>query len=98
MSEQVVPIRVEPARPERWEDVRAVLDDASERGCWCQPWRGTDAEGRRLGESRPETLARHMRDDEVPPGFVAYLDDLPGWVIGPGPLTGNPSTATGCPG
>ena len=58
-----------------------MLDGASERGCWCQPWRGTDAEGRRRGEDRPATLVRLMRDEEVPPGFVAYVDERPvGWV------------------
>jgi GNAT superfamily N-acetyltransferase len=72
---------VEAARPERWLDVRAVLDGASEQGCWCQSWRGSDAEGRRRGETRPDTLQRQMREDEVPPGFVAYLGDRPaGWV------------------
>ena len=81
MSEEATAVRVEQARSERWDDVRALLDDAAERGCWCQPWRGTDAEGRRRGESRPETLARQMHDDAVPPGFVAYLDERPvGWV------------------
>ncbi len=81
MSELTSAIRIEPARPERWDDVRAVLEDSTERGCWCQPWRGTDAEGRRRGETRPQTLSRQMREDEVPPGFVAYLDERPaGWV------------------
>src|SRR5262245_10981093 len=81
MTDADADIRIEPARPERWADVRAVLDHASERGCWCQPWRGTDAEGRLRGESRPETLQRLMRDEEVPPGFVAYLEERPvGWV------------------
>jgi GNAT superfamily N-acetyltransferase len=81
MEDQIRPVRIEPARPERWDDVRTVLDDSSERGCWCQPWRGTDVAGRQRGESRPQTLARQMREDAVPPGFVAYLGDRPaGWV------------------
>lgn len=81
VEERARRIRIEPARPERWDDVRAVLDDATERGCWCQPWRGTDVEARRSGMTRPAMLQRQMREDSVPPGFIAYLDDAPvGWV------------------
>jgi GNAT superfamily N-acetyltransferase len=81
VSDQPADIRIEPARPERWSDVRSVLDDAADQGCWCQPWRGTDPDARRLGETRPGMLQRQMRDDEVPPGFLAYIDGLPaGWA------------------
>jgi GNAT superfamily N-acetyltransferase len=74
-------IQVVPATEEGWDDVALLLDGGAERGCWCQAWRGTDAEGRARGEDRPATLRRQMRDVEPPPGYVAYLDDVPvGWV------------------
>jgi len=69
-----------PATPDRWEDVRAVLDGSGEQGCWCQAWRGRDAVAKATGESRTATLRRQMEGDP-PPGYLAYLDGVPvGWV------------------
>ena len=74
------PLDVRPARLERWDDVAALLDASAEQGCWCQAWRGRDEIAKATGESRPETLRRQMQGD-VPPGFVAYREDVPvGWV------------------
>lgn len=74
------PIGIVPATLDRWDDVVALLDGSSEQGCWCQAWRGQDEHARATGETRPETLRRQLQG-EVPPGFVAYLDDVPvGWV------------------
>lgn len=74
-------VRVVPATEDRWPDVSLLLDGAAERGCWCQAWRGTDAEGRARGENRPDTLRRQMREDDPPPGYVAYLGEEPvGWI------------------
>ena len=36
-------IDVLPATPERWPDVVTLLGGATERGCWCQSWRGSAA-------------------------------------------------------
>ena len=73
-------IEIVPATVDRFDDVGLLLDAGAERGCWCQAWRGTDAEGRARGETRPETLRRQMAATP-PPGFVAYLDGVPvGWV------------------
>lgn len=70
-----------PATPDRWEDVRAVLDGSGEQGCWCQAWRGRDAVAKATNESRTATLRRQMKEGPPPPGFLAYLDGVPvGWV------------------
>lgn len=70
-----------PATVERWSDVAELLGGSGAIGCWCQPWRGTDAEGRARGETRPDTLRRHLADDDPPPGFLAYLDGMAvGWA------------------
>ena len=70
-------IEVVPATPDRWDDVRRLLDGNGEVGCWCQPWRGDVAKG----ESRPDALRRQMAGAAPPPGFLAYVDGEPaGWV------------------
>ena len=70
-----------PATPDRWDDVRAVLDGSGEKGCWCQAWRGRDAVAKAKNESRPETLRRQMASGPPPPGYLAYLDGVAvGWV------------------
>ena len=82
----VIPVK-EIASPEivaatvdRWSDVAELLGESGERGCWCQPWRGTDAVARATGESRPARLRRQMEADP-PPGYLAYLDGMPvGWI------------------
>lgn len=74
-------IVIEPATPERWADVRAVLDGDAEKGCWCQAWRGLDATAYSGGRSRPELLREQMGGGPPPPGYLAYLDGQPvGWV------------------
>jgi GNAT superfamily N-acetyltransferase len=78
---QAASMKVVPATLDRWSDVTELLDGSGEHGCWCQAWRGTDAEARSLGATRPEMLRRQMDEDSPAPGFIAYLDDLPvGWV------------------
>jgi GNAT superfamily N-acetyltransferase len=74
-------IEIVPATTDRWDDVRALLDDAGEGGCWCQAWRGRDQIARAESESRPQTLRRQMAAGPPPPGYLAYLDGVPvGWV------------------
>ena len=63
-------IDIVPATADRFEDAGLLLDAGAERGCWCQAWRGTDAEGRARGETRPDTLRRQM-DGTPPRGGVA---------------------------
>lgn len=73
-------IEIIPATNDRWDDVAQLLDGDEGAGCWCQAWRGTDAEARRLGLSRPRMLKRQMQTGPSP-GYVAYLHGRPvGWV------------------
>jgi GNAT superfamily N-acetyltransferase len=74
-------IRVVPASEERWHDVVTMLGGVLDKGCWCQAWRGRDQVAKKSGESRPDTLRRQLRDDEPPPGFLAYIgDEVVGWA------------------
>ncbi|HVM25435.1 MAG TPA: GNAT family N-acetyltransferase [Candidatus Limnocylindrales bacterium] len=74
-------IEIHPAEPDRWDDVRAVLDGSGESGCWCQAWRGLDAKALSGGRSRPELLREQMAAGPPPPGYLAYLAGEPvGWV------------------
>lgn len=87
-------LRIRPASLDRWEDVRTVLDGAGEVGCWCQAWRGHDTKARAGGRTRTELLREQMRASPPPPGFIAYLDELPvGWV-GVGVRTQTPRLAS----
>ena len=77
MTTEAQAIEVVPATPDRWNDVKRLLDGDGEVGCWCQPWRGDVAKG----ESRPEALRRQMARGAPPPGFLAYIEGEPaGWV------------------
>jgi GNAT superfamily N-acetyltransferase len=72
---------IRPATSDRWDDVVELLGASGEKGCWCQAWRGTDAEARAAGRSRPDTLRLQMAAGPPPPGYVAYLDGTAvGWV------------------
>lgn len=81
MTAERAGVTVEAATPDRWEDVRLVLDGEGEVGCWCQAWRGLDAKRLSGGRSRPMLLRDQMAAGPPPPGFVAYLEGEPvGWV------------------
>ena len=74
-------LEIQPATSDRWDDVVELLGASGEQGCWCQAWRGTDAEGRAAGRTRPDALRLQMAGGPPPPGYVAYLDGLAvGWV------------------
>lgn len=69
------------ATPDRWADVRAVLDGSGEAGCWCQAWRGLDAKALSGGRSRTQLLREQMAGSPPAPGYIAYVDGEPaGWV------------------
>ena len=73
-------VRVLPATTERWNDVVELLGVSGEPGCWCQAWRGLDTKALAGGRSREQLLHEQIAADP-PPGYLAYLDDVPvGWV------------------
>jgi GNAT superfamily N-acetyltransferase len=73
-------IDVRPATADRWDDIVAILGGDGDRGCWCQSWRGpATGYGVPKGASRRDALHAQLAG-EVPPGFVAYIDEVPvGW-------------------
>lgn len=80
MTDEATP-QIVPATEDRWSDVTQLLDDAGEKGCWCQAWRGLDAKALSGGKSRPTLLREQMKGGPPPPGYLAYLDGVPvGWV------------------
>jgi len=80
---------------ERWPDVVRLLGGATERGCWCQAWRGVirAPDEAPAGEgSAPDAPDRNRRrlqaqiqGGSFAPGVIAYLDGEPvGWCgLGP---------------
>lgn len=88
MAADVAPVvRVRPATPDRWDDLRVLLAPRGEGtdACWCLAWRLPSGEfGRLPGPDREDRL-RAIVDDGPPPGLLAYVDDEPaGWCnVGP---------------
>lgn len=77
-------LAVLPATAERWPDIVVLLGGATERGCWCQAWRGTrQSDG--LGADNRARLEAQVRHGTFAPGVIAYLDGEPvGWCgLGP---------------
>ena len=77
----VTDLEIVPATTDRWSDVQDLLGISGEPGCWCQAWRGLDTKALAGGRSREQLLHEQIADGPPPPGFLAYLDDVPiGWV------------------
>ncbi len=84
-------IDVLPATPERWPDVVTLLGGATERGCWCQSWRGSAAARGFSGPAanrdalEAQVLEAQVGDEAFAPGLIAYIDGQPvGWCgLGP---------------
>lgn len=77
-----------------WSDVVTLLGGKTERGCWCQSWRGSAAAAGFSGLAANREALRHQVDDgAVAPGVIAYLDREPiGWC-GLGPRADMPRLA-----
>ncbi|MEO8469911.1 MAG: GNAT family N-acetyltransferase [Chloroflexota bacterium] len=79
-------MEVLPATADRWPDVVTLLGGATERGCWCQSWRGSAAA---RGFSGPaanrDALEDQITTGEFAPGLIAYHAGEPvGWCgLGP---------------
>ena len=81
MSEPSIDLVVLPATADRWADLELLLgDDGADRSCWCQPWRGLARRPDEPRLTRSEMLRAEIEAGPPPPGFIAYLDDIPvGW-------------------
>jgi GNAT superfamily N-acetyltransferase len=68
-----VEIRVEPATPERWDDVVTAFGARASRpdSCWCQRFRQHDEASNRTA------LEGEIRLDQTPVGLIAYVDGDP---------------------
>lgn len=87
-------IDVLPATAARWPDVVTLLGGPTERGCWCQSWRGAihSADPDAPDDNRSR-LERQVRDGPRAPGVIAYLGAEPiGWC-GLGPRDAMPRLA-----
>lgn len=84
-------IEVLPATAERWPDVVTLLGGNTERGCWCQGWRGSPrGSGPVTPDRSRERLEAQVASGTFAPGVVAYLGDEPiGWC-GLGPRSAMP--------
>ena len=70
-----------PATLDRWDDVKELLGEYGEAGCWCQPWRGFDTKALAGGNSREQLMHEQIESGPPAPGYLAYLDGLPvGWT------------------
>ena len=87
-AEPIAPERltVLPATADRWPDVVTLLGGNSDRGCWCQAWRGSEGTFGRGEPGRNRMLLQsQVESGDFAPGLVAYLDGVPvGWCgLGP---------------
>jgi len=77
----MVSIAVEPAHPDRWDDVVAAFGRRGEdpSWCWCRRFLGV-AEGSGPTDNRA-ALRHEIENSLVEPGLIAYLDGRPvGWT------------------
>ncbi|MCL2316523.1 MAG: GNAT family N-acetyltransferase [Actinomycetia bacterium] len=80
--------RVEPATPQRWDDIAAVFGTRGMPSiCWCQWLAGDCAWGAAGRAANPAGLrARVGRDDAPPAGVLAYREGVPAGWLRTGPL------------
>jgi GNAT superfamily N-acetyltransferase len=85
-------LRIEPATPDRWDDLCALAgDNGFYSGCWCTWWLVGSKAWDDLGAAgRRAALEDLVRAGDPPPGLLAYDGDEPvAWVaVGPRPRYG----------
>jgi GNAT superfamily N-acetyltransferase len=80
-----------PATAERWPAVVTLLGGGTERGCWCQAWRGSASPaGRGDVHDNRAALESQVRFGDFAPGVIAYLDGEPVGGCGLGPRAAMP--------
>jgi GNAT superfamily N-acetyltransferase len=78
--DSIEPIVV-PATAERWEDVLQLFGGQGTWGCWCQYWRQSSSDYRKVGPGGHETSLKNQVMEGPPPGMLAYVEDKPvGWL------------------
>lgn len=91
-SPEMSSVEVVPAMPEHWHDIEEFF---TRTPCWCQYWRVSSGEYKRLSKDEPfeawsarrKAALRSQLDKPVSPGMLAYADGrLVGWCgFGPRP-------------
>ncbi len=79
-------ITIEPATPERWEDLAALFGErGASEGCWCMFWRVRRKEFQHMRSEDNREALRQMTEHGEEPGLLAYIDGRPvGWCsVGP---------------
>jgi ribosomal protein S18 acetylase RimI-like enzyme len=80
-------VTVEPARPDRWDDVASILGMAEPRGCFCLYYRQSSGDYSRTPGPERVRLMQALVAEEPPPGMLAYAGgEVVGWC-GFGPRT-----------
>jgi GNAT superfamily N-acetyltransferase len=75
-------LRIEPATPQRADDIAAVMSDCGDAShCWCAFWSRPRADfDRDWGDGNRRWFMRRLQSGEPGPGVLAYVDDEPaGW-------------------
>jgi GNAT superfamily N-acetyltransferase len=85
-----MPVQVQPATADRWDDLVKVFGRRGEdpSWCWCQLFLGSGADRPARAGGRPDNrsaLRQEITHAALPPGLIAYVDDRPvGWTrVGP---------------
>ena len=75
-------VQVQPATPDRWNDLVAAFGRRGEDPSWC--WCRRFLESELNGDNR-EALRQEIAHAAVPPGLLAYVEEQPvGWTrVGP---------------
>lgn len=81
-------LTVLPATPERWDDVVALFGSRGDNPSWCWCRRFVGSEPQLAAGAHPDNrsaLFAEVAKAAVPPGLIAYADDVPvGWTrVGP---------------
>jgi len=86
ISSEKGPVEVLPAAPAHWPDIEEFF---ARTPCWCQYWRVSSGEYKRLSKDEPfetwsarrKAALRSQLNKPVPPGMLAYADSrlVVGW-------------------
>lgn len=79
-------LEVQPATPDRWDDVAALAgDNGFYSGCWCSWWLLSSAAFDRASTEERRAVLQDLVAEGAEPGLLAYRDGEPvGWVaLGP---------------
>jgi len=80
-------VRIEPAGPERWDDVATILGLSTPLGCFCLYYRQSSGDYNRTPGPQRTALMRELVASQPPPGLLAYAgSEVIGWC-GFGPRT-----------